>query len=362
MENSEGIRYRRGSNGELRFTSELFLGTGATALAEPLLLHGERQGDTLFRLQKGYLKLGGGGLELELGRDANWLGLGERGAITLTNNSQNLDLIKLSSPEPVGAGFLGQLKYSLIFSRLDRELTERGERQPWFLAGKISLKPDPSLEIGLNLGRQFGGPGVDNGLGATLRGLVGGTNRDNSNSLAGLELRWRIASLRNSELYGEFSGEDAAKFWPIVESYLAGLFIPRLTDDGRNDFRFEYFQGNQILYTHSAFTEGYLYHGLPLGHSQGGATQDFSFRLRHWFAPRNCLGLDYLLTYRGKGGRLEGQSLERKYAWRAAWNLPVMDILDLRLTGGWERVTNLNLVEGAGRENRLLAVDLAYRF
>jgi hypothetical protein len=236
------------------------------------------------------------------------------------------------------------------------------ERQPWFYALKLSIKPIDELEIGLNLGRQVGGPGVSNSFGNSLRGLIGGTAADNSNGLGGLELRYRIPWLRNTELYGEFSGEDAAAFWPIVESYVAGFYIPRLTDDGRNDFRFEFFQGNQILYTNGTFPEGYLYRNLPIGHSQGGATQDFFFRYSHWFSVRNNLALEYFYTNRGMVGRMPGQAIEKKHAGRIFWSLPLNDSFDTQLGYGIERVSNLNLVEGVQQTNQLLNIELRYRY
>ena len=84
----------------------------------------------------------------------------------------------------------------------------------------------------------------------------GGWNNDNSNSLAGLELRFRLPWLRNSEIFGEYSGEDAAAFWPFVESYLAGIYLPRLSPSGRDDLRFEYFRGHKILYVNGTFPQG----------------------------------------------------------------------------------------------------------
>jgi len=360
LENNEGVRYAAGSSLDIRFSSEAHIGRNYSLLLEPMLLASE--GLLQGRLNKGYGKAGGGGLELEVGRDANWLGFGERGAITLSNNAANFDMIKLSSPEPVDVGFLGKFKYALIVSRFDSAMTDKGERHPYFYAIKGSLKPDPAVEIGINLGRQQGGPGVDNSLRDNLQGLVGGTNNDNSNSLGGIELRWRIASLRNSEIYGEFSGEDAAKFWPIVESYLAGIYIPRLTDDGKNDFRFEYFLGNRILYTHWQFSEGYIYKGLPVGHSQGGATQDFFCRYRHWFSARSKVALDYFYTTRGKLGRVDGQAIERKNAVRANLNFPLAEHLDLQLLYGLERVDNLNLVNGVNRTNNLAIAEILYNF
>lgn len=362
MPNNNGIVYKRGHNVEMRWAVEGHLGGIVSGLAETSLLYSKTGSDTDLKLNRGYLKLGGGALELEAGKDENWLGLGYRGAITLSNNARNMTLVKLSSPEPFQVPYLGAMKFALIGSRLDRTVTNGVERQPWFYALKLSLKPVDSLEIGFNLGRQVGGPGVNNGLGDTLRGLIGGTGADNSNGMAGFELRYRIPWLRNTELYGEFSGEDTAAFWPIVESYLAGIYIPRLTSDGRNDFRFEFFQGNQILYTNGTFPSGYLYKGMPMGHSQGGATRDYYSRLCHWFGARNSLALEYIYTTRGETGRMPGQAVERKHAGRISWTLPVYGDLDAQTTYGIEKISNLNLESGEHRTNQLVLVELRYRY
>ena len=364
-ENNNGTVYRQGHNAELRWAAEAYLSDKAVGLLEPAIRYSSYDSSALLRLNRGYVKLGGGGLELEAGRDENWLGQGHRGAITLTNNAENFTQVKLSSPEPIRAGWLswlGGIKYALIASRFDKTTTSGVERQPWFYALKLSAKPTANLEVGFNLGRQVGGPGVKNGIGDTFRGLVGGTNADNSNGLAGFEARYRIPWLRNTELYGEFSGEDTAGFWPIVESYVAGFYIPRLTDDGTNDFRFEFFQGNQILYTNGTFPEGYIYKGMPIGHSQGGATQDFFTRYSHWFGVRNNVALEYFYTNRGMVGRMPGQAIERKHAGRISWSLPIKGDLDAKLLYGIENITNVNLVDGARRTNQLALFELRYTY
>jgi hypothetical protein len=366
LENNNGVVHGDGHSGELRWGSEWYLGGFATALLEPsLFTDGD---DNKLRLNRGYLKLGGGALELEAGKDENWLGLGYRGNITLTNNAENFTQVKISSPEPFRIGWLswlGDMKYALIASRFDETNFDGAVRQPWFYAVKLSVKPTDNLEVGFNLGRQVGGPGVKNSLGDSLRGLIGGTASDNSNGLAGFEARYRMPWLRNAELYGEFSGEDTALFWPIVESYVAGLYLPRLTDDGRNDFRFEFFQGNQILYT-GMYPSGYIYKDLPIGHSQGGATQDFFFRTSHWFSARNNLALEYIYTNRGKIGRIpvDGveQAVERKHAGRIFWNLPLYGDMDAQLGYGIEKITNLNLVAGAELTNQLVKFELKYKY
>jgi len=368
LENNNGVVYGSGHTGELRWGSEWYLGDRAVGLLEPYIL---TNGDnTRIRLNRGYLKLGGGSLELEAGKDENWLGLGYRGNITLTNNAENFTQVKLSSPEPVDVPYIGAMKYAVIASRFENTTVDGAERQPWFYAVKLSAKPTKNLEIGFNLGRQVGGPvagsGVNNSFGDTLRGMIGGTSADNSNSMAGFEARYRIPWLRNAELYGEFSGEDTALFWPIVESYVAGLYVPRLTDDGRNDFRFEFFQGNQILYTHWVFPNGYIYKDMPIGHSQGGATQDFFFRASHWFSVRNNLALEYIYTNRGMVGRIPkdgvGQAVERKHAGRIFWNQQMSADLDAQIGYGIEKISNLNLVDRADRTNQMVKFEVLYRY
>jgi hypothetical protein len=374
LENNDGVVYHSGSNLDLRASGEAYLGAQGSLLLEPMLLWSEQDDEARLRLNRGYLKLGGEALELEVGRDENWLGLGYRGTITLTNNAQNFDLVKLSSPEPVHSRYLWDLKYTLIASQFERTVTDGQERRPYFFAAKLSLKPTLNSELGFNLGRQVGGTGVNNDLGSTLRGLVGGLKSDNSNSIAGFELRFRFPWLRNSELYGEYSGEDAAAFWPIVESYLAGFYVPRLTESGRDDLRFEYFLGNQILYTSGTFPAGYLYHGLPVGDSQGGGAQEFFLRYSHWFSVRDNLALECYRTSRGDRGRLPVdaagqfsatgvlQAVERKVALRAFWTFPVFGDWNALLMYGWEKIDNLNLIPGENRSNQLARAELSYKY
>lgn len=366
FENNEGNIYRDGNNAEFRFSTEAYVGGVMSALLEPQVSHDETGRSTILKLNKGYLKLGGGGLELEVGRDANWLGLGYRGAITLTNNAKNFDMVKISSPEPVSLRYIGLIKYDLIFSRFDETRTNGQVRRPWFLAAKLSVKPTELIEAGINLGRQVGGPGVNNSFGSIMRGFVGGTSSDNSNSISGLELRLRLPFLRNAEMYGEFSGEDSASFWPIVESYIAGIYFPRLTASGRDDFRFEFFKGNRILYTNSTFPEGYVYNGIPIGHSQGGATIEFYTRYSHWFSPRNNLALEYFRTDRGHEGRVEvngvEQALEKKHAGRISWTLPVYGDLDMNLMYGIEKIHNVDLVDGIDRTNQVFKAELRFKY
>ena len=364
LENNEGVIYRRGSNGELRWSMEGYLKDKLSLFIEPDLLLTPESGR--MALRKGYVKVGSGGLELEVGRDANWFGPGYRGATTLTDNAKNFDSVKLSSPEPLDVAwvkrYLGDFKYSLIFSRLDETGTGKDLRRPYFVGIDLALKPRPWYEVGIHFVRMEGGPGFPD-TNTTLQDEIFGGGWTNKNATtAGIDLRFRIPWLRNTEIYGDYSGSDSALFWPFVESYVAGFYVPCLTKSGKDDLRFEFFYGNPKLYTDFKFPAGFVYNGMPFGHSQGGATIEYFTRYSHWFSARNNVALEYFHTDRGREGRVGDQQTEYKNAWRAFWNLPLYGDMDMNLVYGWERIDNFNLVGGVKQTNQLLKVDLSYRY
>jgi hypothetical protein len=238
----------------------------------------------------------------------------------------------------------------------------------------LALKPYSWFEYGFNFVRQQGGPGFSGSTTITDE-IFGGGYTNHNNSIAGIDLRFRIPWLRNTEVYGEYAGEDSASFWPIVESYVAGIYAPCLTASCRDDLRFEFFWGNPMLYTDGKFPRGYTYHGMVPGHSQGGSAQDFFVRYSHAFSARNILALEYFHTDRGQEGRVKVnsagqydpvagtlQAMEHKDAGRLSWALPIYGDLDGQLLYGIEKISNLNLVAGAARTNQLVTFELRYRY
>lgn len=370
LENNNGTIHQRGHSGELRVASEGYVSRYATLFVEPKLLVSKDKQHGF--IEKGYLTIGGGGLALEAGRDENWFGPGYRGATTLTNNAQNFDQIKLWSPEPIDVGWLkkyvGDVKYALIVSRFDKTGTDTSGlpggsntvRQPYFVGAKLAVKPAAWWEIGANFVRQTGGPGFK----GSSDTILGGGNNDHSNTIAGLDLRFRIPWLRNTELYGEFSGEDnAGGVWPIVESYVGGIFIPCLTGSCQDDFRFEYFFGSVMLYGDWQFPAGYVYHNMTPGHSQGGAgVQEFYGRYSHWFGVHTNLAFEYFYTERGRSYRMPGQEMESKHSGRISWTVPLVDDLDTQLMYGVEGIRNVNLSAGQHRTNQIMKLELRYRY
>jgi hypothetical protein len=367
LENNQGVIYRPGNNGEIRAATEGYFSDKVSFLIEPYILVTPE--DKELRLGKGYLKLGGGGLELEVGRDENWFGPGRRGALTLSSNAQNFDQVKLSSPEPLDVAWvknnLGLLKYSLNVSRFDETGTGSDLRRPWFVGAKFSLKPKPWWEIGINFARMEGGPGFT-GKSTIQDTIFGGGYTNHNATTAGIDLRFRIPWLANTELYAEYVGSDSALFWPIVESYIAGFYVPSLMASGRDDFRFEFFYGSQKLYTDFKFPLGAVYQNMPFGDSQGGGTIEFYARYSHWFSPRNILALELWRNDRGDEGRVAVngviQAVERTAAGRVSFGMPLYGDMDLNLTYGIGRTTNFNLTQDVKQINQLSTIELRYRY
>jgi len=367
LENNNGRIHRRGVSSELRWGVEGNVTDHVTALLEPSFFLSQDSAD--ITLNRGYFKLGGGGLELEVGRDENWFGQGYRGTTTLTSNAKNFDLIKLSSPEPLDVAWLkkwcGEVKYSLFVSRFDE--TDKGtpdHRQPWLIGAKLAVKPLDWFEIGANFVRQLGGPGMS-GDPSTTEMIFGGGENDHANTIAGIDLRFTIESLRNTQFHWEFSGEDnAGGVWPFVESYVTGFYVPCLTESCRDDFRFEYFYGSVMLYGDWQFPRGYVYKNMTPGHSQGTNGQEFFGRYSHWFSVRNNLAGEYFYTERGRQDRVpnSNQVMESKHAGRLLWSFPLYGEVDAQAAYGIERIDNLNLVDGDNRTNQLLSVELKYKY
>jgi hypothetical protein len=365
LENNNGVVHPRGVSSELRWGVEVNLTDHLTGLLEPSFQVSSDSSKAM--LNRGYLKLGGGGIEFEAGRDENWFGQGYRGTTTLTNNARNFDLLKLSSAEPLDVSWIrnwfGDVKYSIIVSRFNA--TDKGTpdyREPWFLGAKLAFKPTDWFEIGANFVRQLGGPGFSNSSGIVDQVFGGGEN-DHSNTIAGADLRFRLKNLRNTELHLEFSGEDnAGGVWPIVESYVTGFYIPCITDSCRDDFRFEYFFGSVMLYGDWQFPRGYVYENMTPGHFQGGNAQEFFGRYSHWFSTRNSLALEYFYDERSRNHRVGNQAMESKHAGRAFWSFPLYKEIDARLGYGIEMIDNLNLVPGERRTNNLAEFEVRYNY
>jgi len=247
-------------------------------------------------------------LEMEAGRDHIWWGPGRRGSLLLTNNAEPLDLIKVSNPEPVLLpwifGYLGPLQVEWFWTELEHD---RVIHRAQLTGLRLDFKPTPNWEVGLARVIQFGGygrPGLfEKGLGDVVAGVnaEGGDDVETENSLAAIDLIWRISWPRPAQLYWEYGGEDQATLLDITPfmsafGHVVGLYLPEVVPDVPVDLRIEYLTNVQddgpFWYRHGTYKSGYTYRGKILGHPFGGQAEAVSVRIDWLPDDAWALGLD----------------------------------------------------------------------
>ena len=374
VRNNEGINYRDGENFLLTTTTYGKLWNWFSFFVQPLFtLKGDLDDelDATARLHKGYAKGQLGPVELEVGRDAVRWGQGERGTLVFSNHAPPLDFIKVSTPQPVLLPgilqHLGLFKAETFLTQLEGD---RDDSKSKIWGWRLLVKPTSWFEIGVLEATQFDGEGVPGLRGQDILKIltfrrVGGENEQNRvNQLLALDWRIILPFLRSTQVYAEIGFEDRGDI-----GVLAGLYVPRLTDDGRTAFRFEWMRNTihidrvpGVWYTHSTFTSGFTFEDMVLGHANGGESQEFFWRLTRNLTAHAMLGFD--AAYRWRRGRLlvgsttqeshyEG-GLDLQYFFTAAWEVGA------RLAV--EKVQNFNLQPDVDRENTLLWLQVKYHF
>ena len=380
--NNEGVVYGENHNGTLQFSSSMQVFGIFSGYLEPIFLAREDKGhlnsfnSVDAQILKGYAKASPWNIEFEIGRDSLWWGQGYHGTLLLTDNAPPLDMMKLSNPKPFLLPwifqYLGPFKYVILLARL-----EENRDFPHALLGgmRVDFKPTPNLEIGMSRTFMFGGEGSSNNSFLDYIKILsfqnfGGGNTDATNQLASFDMRLRIPSLRNAEFYLEWGGEDTG-FKPKIKQlllqdlgYLIGVYLPRLTDDGRTDLRIEYADNVSELdqsfwYGHTQYFTGYTYRGLILGHPMGSDARDVFGRVTRYLREGLLVGLDF--DYRERGRNL-GPVIEQNYQLGADISFDFCERTNLKARYGFEEVKNFNLTQGDDRQNHVLSLQVKRQF
>ena len=384
LRNNEGITYRDGSNFMLTANAYGKLWDHFSFFVQPLFLLRPDDGDSVdadIRLHKGYLKASLGPFELELGRDAIWWGQGYRGTLIFSNHARPLDMVQLSTPHPVRLPWifrhLGSLKTAMFFSILEED---RDVPRTKLAGGRLQLKPLWWLELGVVAAVQFDGEGVP-GLGLQdLPDILFFRNPSDesgnlTNQLMAFDMRITLPFLRYSQFYAEYGGEDSAGGQEIIvgdQAFLFGLYVPRLTRDGRTTLRFEWMQNDfandantpSVWYTHRTWTSGFTFKGRVLGHAAGGDGAEIFWRMTRDLREGMTLGVDFSYQWRGDVLlRIEpGNEKERHYRGGIDFQHFITKHLEVRTRIAMEAVENFNHLPGDDRTNWIFLGSLRYHF
>jgi hypothetical protein len=383
--NNEGVVYGEHHNLTAQFSSSMRLLGFFSGHLEPIFMLRQNSRDlqdfqeVKADLLKGYAKFSAFNFEIEAGRDSLWWGQGHHGTLMLTNNATPLDMIKVSNPTPILLPwyfrYLGLMKYSGFIARMEDD--RQDFPHPLFAGLRLQLKPFPIFEFGATTTFMFNGEGAPqlsfNDF-ISMIGFWGSVSNVKANQLAAIDARLRLPFLRNAEIYGEYGGEDSGSSRPEELlfrdlAYIVGVYFPRVTDDGKTDFRLEYANNAHrkdslpsFWYGHVKYTDGYTQDGLIMGHHMSGDSTDLFARATRYLTEDLVLGVDYDHMTRGETLRQPTQGLERIHEMGTDLTYDITSNLSITGRYAYGDVTNFNLVRGDDRDNHLFMTTFRWEF
>jgi hypothetical protein len=251
-----------------------------------------------------------GNWAVSFGQEEMWWGPGQLSTIAQSNNADPIPGFRLQTIHPKILPFflryLGQFRMQIFFGRLDagRVPSKPNPSGPLvtfarpFIDGQtLSFRTLPNFEWGITHVIMFGGHGNSNyGLqgffGRATSVNTGNATSGNTNSEAGVYLKFRFPRLRDSMLWVQTLGEDnlSAEVRPIggalpflAVSYQGGYYLPRLTEDARNDLRLEWKINEPNYQTHS---DGlyWAYSDRLMDDPLGPNASQIDLQPGHWFS------------------------------------------------------------------------------
>lgn len=256
--------------------------------------------------------VGLGNHALSLGQEEMWWGTGHFAALSQSNNTTPFIALRFQNIHPTllpsFLRYLGQFRYQVFFGQLDGD---RYNSHPWIDGQIFSFKPLPNFEFGLTHTIDFGGRYNDNYnlsgfIGRATGFKTGNQQSGNTNSRGGFYLKFYFPRLRNLEVYQEILSEDNAtnavpgigRFLPfLATSYQGGIYLPRLTKDGRTDLRVEYaiLEPNYSIHNTSLY---WTYDDGLMGDAMGPNATEVDLALGRWMgAQKNPMKLTLDLFY-----------------------------------------------------------------
>jgi hypothetical protein len=247
------------------------------------------------------------GWDLVIGKDSQWWGPGQHGALLLTDNAEPFTMIKIQNPSPITLPWifkhLGPFGFTFFVTNLEKA---RPVPEPQLYGLRLDFKPSPYIEIGLERTVIFGGEGRPDNLKNLLYSLFGQSHggQDYSSSTytniddqrAGFDIKLTIPwHVQPMQLYIEADGEDVASHrpLPIRWAYLGGLYLPKILDAERFDLRLEYAttrgdsENPYVWYTNDTYTS-YTYKGDIIGHHMGTDSSDWFLETSYFIPEKNC--------------------------------------------------------------------------
>ncbi len=171
------------------------------------------------------------------------------------------------------------------------------------------------------------------------------------------DFRWRIPVIE-IEPYAELFWEDCCPdnpFNPRDMLNLVGIYVPKLTPDGRADLAIEWVRTNQITYRNAPYTDGFYYKGHAIGHPIGPDGMGIYGIFRYFHSPRLW---GKVVTAWERRERLANPNPEDRFRIQFDVRHEINRSIRLRYEAGYEHVRDFNFAPGANRNNFLVGFSL----
>ncbi len=248
--------------------------------------------DNKLRFDESYLASSLGNWKFTVGRQSRWWGPSWDGSLILSNNARPIPSISFENINSESfknkyLRWLGPNKLHMFIGQLE---SNRGIPNAKLIGTRFTFKPLKSLEVGMHRTIQWGGKGQDNSFSSLLKTLAsvrldtknGTLGSVAGNQIAGLDVKWKLPTKGKNKysLYGQYIGEDRVDGSIALgdETFLVGGSVSGLSKKLGGSWRAyleatdtsaAWFKGrarNNIIYNHSAYTDGYRHLGVSMGH------------------------------------------------------------------------------------------------
>ena len=273
-----------------------------------------------FTLLETYAAAKAAGWNLSFGKQSLWWGPADGGALLFSDNAEPIYMFRANKTFedlPWILQWMGQIKLDFFFGKLSgNEFPPR----PLIHGEKLSFKPTPHLEIGVERTSEFGGVGRALTAGAIWESYVGTkssfeypSDRDPGKRNLGFDFSYQVPGLRDwLTLYADGLLPNANPFnldnsqnpihAPRRTAVRSGIYLPRIPGVPKLDFHLESVYTDpptarsikgDYVYWDGFYKDLYTNKDNLIGDWIGREGMGFQAWTNYWFTPRSFLQFNY---------------------------------------------------------------------
>lgn len=284
-----------------------------------------------FDMLDGYVGLQLADWQITFGKQEQWWGPDESGAMLFSNNAEPIEMLQINRTTPFTLpsflGRIGPIRAQYILGRLGGYHwlynTAMGYAGSWsqpladqpFIEGeKFSVRPTPNLEFGFSFTILFSGQGMPftpNKFFKVLFPITYGATVGSPNHTGArqgeFDFRYRVPGMRNwLTFYGDgFTHDEPSPLWGAFDksAFDSGLYFSHLPKLPKLDFRVEGLftdnpNSNPVLqhgffYFEDTYRSGFTNDGNLIGSWIGRQGQGAQAWTTYWFTPKDTLQFNY---------------------------------------------------------------------